>query len=89
MSTFKNKKLTQHQLERAKIQLKGNITLAEENNLNQMLGLGKSVLFSKKIDSLEEVFADIDRLTPEIMQDIANEIFDESKLNYLIYEVEE
>ena len=89
LKSFKNKKLTQHQLERAKIQLKGNITLAEENNLNQMLGLGKSVLFSKKIDSLEEVFADIDRLTPEIMQDIANEIFDESKLNYLIYEVEE
>lgn len=89
LKSFKNKKLTPHQLERAKTQLKGNITLAEENNLNQMLGLGKSVLFSKKIDSLEEVFADIDRLTPEIMQDIANEIFDESKLNYLIYEVEE
>jgi len=89
LKNFMNKKLTPHQLERAKIQLKGNITLAEENNLNQMLGLGKAVLFNKKIDSLEEVFHAIDQLTPEIMQDIANEVFDESKLNYLIYEVED
>lgn len=89
LKNFKNKKLTTHQLERAKIQLKGNITLSEENNLNHMLGLGKAVLFNKRIDSLEEIFKSIDALTPEIIQDIANEVFDENKLNYLIYEVED
>lgn len=89
LKSLREKKLTPHQLDRAKIQLKGNITLSEENNLNQMLGLGKSVLFNKRIETLEEVFKAIDQLTPEEIQSIANEVLDEKKLNYLIYEVEE
>lgn len=89
LKKFKETKMTSHQLERAKIQLKGNITLSEENNLNQMLGLGKAVLFNKKIDSLEEVFKAIDEISPELMLEVSNEIFDSNKLNYLIYEVED
>ncbi|MCB0477194.1 MAG: insulinase family protein [Crocinitomicaceae bacterium] len=89
LKIFREKKLTPHQLERAKIQLKGNITLSEENNLNQMLALGKSVLFNLDIESLETVFQAIDDITPEQMLEIANEVFDPNSLNYLIYEVED
>lgn len=89
LTIFRNTKMSSHALDRAKIQLKGNITLAEENNLNQMLGLGKSILFYDKIDSLEEAFKAIDEITVENIWDIANEIFEEKNMNYLIYDVEE
>lgn len=89
LKVVRDKKMSIHALNSAKIQLKGNITLAEENNLNQMLGLGKSVLYYNRIDSLEEVFKAIDAITPEHLWDISNEIFDPKQLNYLIYDVED
>ncbi len=82
---LKNKKISPAQLEKAKRQLIGQITLSEENNCNVMLGMGKSLLLYNKIDSLPSIFEKINKITELELQNIANEIFDENQLSSLIF----
>lgn len=74
------------QLHRIKIQLLGQITLAEENSANIMLGIGKSLLNYGKVDSLEDVYNKINKISSKNLLDISNEIFDEKQLSTLIYQ---
>lgn len=74
------------QLHRAKVQLLGQIALSEENNANIMLGIGKSLLNYGKVDSLEEVYKKINKITSNELLEIANEVFNESQLSTLIYQ---
>lgn len=73
------------QLHRAKEQLIGQLAMAEENHMNFMLMMGKSLLDLNRIDSLEDVFTAIRDVTSVQLQDLANEIFDESNLSLLTY----
>ena len=73
------------QLHNAKRQLKGQITISSENRESLMLSIAKSYLLFNKVDSLEEIYQKIDSITAPDLQEIANEIFDDSKLSYLIY----
>ena len=56
LKTLRDKKMSATQLQKAKKQIIGQITLSEENNCNVMLGMGKSLLLYNKVDSLEETF---------------------------------
>jgi predicted Zn-dependent peptidase len=85
LKNLRTKKLSSSQLQKAKQQLIGQITLSEESKLNVMLGMGKSLLFFNKVDSLETVYAKINKLTTENILEIANEVFDKDKLSSLIY----
>ena len=85
LKNFMNKKLTSNQLERAKVQLKGNITLAEENNLNFMLMMGKSLLDIEDIESLDSIFRKIGNVNAIDLQDTAKEMFDPDLLSSLKY----
>jgi len=73
------------QLHNAKRQLKGQITISSENKESLMLSIAKSYLLYNRVDTLEEIYKKINDLTSSDLMDIANEIFDESKLSYLIY----
>ena len=73
------------QLAMAKKQLKGQIALAQESGSSVMLSLGKSLLLNNKVDTIKEVFEAIDRITPQELIEIANEIFDPEELSQLIY----
>lgn len=73
------------QLHTAKQQFIGQIAMAEESNINMMLGLAKSMLDLHKIDSLESVFERIEAVTAADIQGMAQEIFDESKLSMLTF----
>lgn len=86
LSRLRNTKLGQMQLQKAKRQLKGQITISSENKENLMLNIGKSFLLYNKVDSLEDIYRKIDNLTAMDLLEIANEIFDEKQLSYLIYE---
>jgi predicted Zn-dependent peptidase len=77
------------QLHRAKEQLMGQLAMAEENNMSLMLMMGKSLLDSGKIESLEEIFSSIRKITAHDLQKIANEMFDENKLSFLTFLPEE
>jgi predicted Zn-dependent peptidase len=50
-----------------------------------MLGLGKSLLVFGNIESLEETYDKIEKITASELLETANEVFDPSKLSTLIY----
>ena len=72
-----------NQLHNAKEQLIGQLAMAEENNINLMLMMGKSLLDLGKIDPLESIFKDIKNIAAIALQDIANEVFVEDTLSIL------
>ncbi|MBT1706170.1 M16 family metallopeptidase [Chryseosolibacter indicus] len=85
---FCEKPLTSRQLSSAKEQLKGQLAMAEENNLSLMLMMGRSLLDIGNIPTLEETYNTIDEITSKKLQKIAKEIFNEDSLSYLIMEPE-
>ena len=81
--------LSEIQLKKAKEQLKGHLALSLDSNSGIMLGLGKSLLLFNQIDSIQEIYSAIDKLTVKELREIAAEYFDESKVSELIFEVTE
>jgi predicted Zn-dependent peptidase len=77
--------LTSLQLHRAIKQLKGQLAMAEENNVNFMLMMGKSLLDTGKIESLEAIFKELDNLTPEQLHLVTMRYFEPSLLSSLQY----
>ncbi len=81
-----DKPLTANQLKNAKEQLKGQLAMAEEGNLSLMLMLGKSIMDSGKVQSLVEIFAEIDALKAGELQEIAMQAWQHenwTKLSFL------
>lgn len=73
------------QLQKAKKQSKGYLARNYENYESLMLGLGKNRLSFDRLETIEEMYAHIDALTSADLLDIANEVFDPSRLSMLIY----
>ncbi len=73
------------QLHQTKVQLMGQLAMSEESNQSFMLTMGKSILDTGKLDSLEEIFKEIREVDAGLMQDLANEMFDESQLSHLTF----
>ncbi len=86
LKKMRETKFSEIQLHRAKVQLLGQITLSEENNVNIMLGIGKSLLNYGKVDSLEEVYEKVNKITASELLAISNEIFDEHQISSLVYQ---
>lgn len=86
MGKLKEKTLSAHHLLKIKSQLKGQLAMAEEGNLNFMLMMAKSLLDREKIETLEEIFQQIDNISAEKIQQLANEMFQEDQLSRLIFE---
>ena len=80
-----NTKLGILQLDKAKKQIKGYLARGYENHENLMLSLGKSLLTFDRIETIEETCSKIDAITASRLLEIANEVFDQSKLSTLIY----
>jgi predicted Zn-dependent peptidase len=85
LGAIREKKMSEATLKKAKKQLLGQIAISSENNESLMLSMAKSMLVFNKVDSLSEIGRKIDAITTEEIREVANEIFDESKLSYLIY----
>jgi len=81
------KKMGVLQLNRAKEQLKGHIALSLDGNAGLMLGLGKSLLMFNQIDTITDIYAEIDKLTATELLAIANEYFDPKNINELIFDL--
>jgi predicted Zn-dependent peptidase len=60
--------------------------MAEESNLNFMLMMAKSLLDREKIETLEEIFEQIDLVSSEQLQRLAVEMLQSDQLSYLIFE---
>ncbi len=86
LKLLRDNKLGPVQLRKAKQQIIGQIALSEESNANKMLNNGRSLLSFNKISTLESVNNKINSVSSELIQEVANEIFDHKKLSMLIYQ---
>ncbi|MBA3899194.1 MAG: insulinase family protein, partial [Bacteroidetes bacterium] len=82
---LQEKKLGKLQLHYAKKQLIGQTAISQENKAGVMLAIGKSLLYTGKVDPLEEVYDKIECITAEELMDVANEIFDPQNLSSLTF----
>jgi predicted Zn-dependent peptidase len=85
LKKLKQKPLGTGQLHKVKEQYIGQMAMAEENNTNLMLMLGKSLLIHQRIESFEEVVEKIRKITASELHEVAEEILDESKLSFLYF----
>ena len=87
LKILRTKKLGVLQLNRAKEQLKGQFALGLDSNSGLMLGLGKSLLLFNQIDTIQEIFDGIDKLTAENLLEIANIYFAPENCSELIFDL--
>lgn len=85
LKKFTSQPLGSGQLHKAKEQFIGQMAMAEENNISLMLMMGKSLLIHNKIESFEQVTDKIRNVGSQEIFDIANDIFDESRLSFLYF----
>ena len=85
LQKLRDQKLTENVLKKYKLQLMGQMAIANEQKENLALSLGKSFLRYGKIDGMTLVKQHIEEVTAEKLQEIANEIFDPTKLTVLKY----
>ncbi len=85
METLCRQPLGRMQLLKAKRQMTGQMMIAAENYENMMLSIGKSFLVYGKVDETETVCAEVEGVTPELLQEVAQEIFAEEWQSVLIY----
>ncbi len=78
--------LSPRALAAAKRQMKGQMGIAADSFENVALAMAKNFLHTGQVKSLDERFAEIDALTPEMLQQIARDVFDIDHLTTLIYE---
>lgn len=87
LTLLRTKKLGILQLNRAKEQLKGHLALGLDSNSGLMLGLGKSLLLFNQIDTIQEIYAGIDKLTSSELLEIANTYFAKENCSELIFDL--
>jgi predicted Zn-dependent peptidase len=88
LKLLRTKKLGVMQLNRAKEQLKGHLALGLDSNSGLMLGLGKSLLLFNQIDTIQEIYAGIDKLTESELLEIANTYFSADNCSELIFDLQ-
>lgn len=77
--------LTTSQLHYTKGQIMGQLAMSEESNSSFMLMMAKSLLDIETVEPLQEIFAKIQKMTSQQLQEIAQEMFDESQFSMLTY----
>jgi len=85
LKKLQQQKLTPIQLAKVKKQLLRQLTISQENKESLSLSLGKSFLYFNRFESLAEVHKQIETITAEQLQTIANEVFDDKMISMLLF----
>lgn len=85
LELMKNKSLGSVQLHRLKEQMLGQLAMAEESYASLMLSMAKSLLDLDTIQSIEEVFEDIEKVTAKEIKEISNEVFQKNNISTLTF----
>lgn len=85
LNKFIKEPLSDSQLKMSVQQIKGQLALSMDNNTNLMLMFAKNLLVYDKIDTLVEVYAKLDKITPEDISEVAKKYFDNSTISELIF----
>ena len=86
---FINQPLTENQLQKAKLQLKGHMALSMDSNTGLMLNFGKSLLVFDQIDTLQEIYDQIDQISAKDLQELAKTYFNADQLSTLVFNVKD
>ncbi len=78
--------LSHIELEEAKEQLKGHLALSLDSNLELMFSFAKSVLIFGKVDSMQEIYEELDKITVEDVQNVAKTYFGADQLSELVFD---
>ncbi|MEI6455178.1 MAG: pitrilysin family protein [bacterium] len=87
LSRLRSIRLSPVQLHTVKKQLIGQIALGQESNLSVMLAIGKSFLVQGCYEPVEDIIRKIELITPEMLAEIANEIFNRGALSMLTFKL--
>ncbi len=74
------------ELEEAKEQLKGHLALSLDSNLELMFSFAKSVLIFGKVDSMKEIYDELDKISVEDVQNVAKTYFGADQLSELVFD---
>jgi predicted Zn-dependent peptidase len=86
LAIVRDRGLSEAELEQAKEQLKGHIALSLDSNMELMFSLAKNVLIHGKIDSVAEVYSQIDAISQSEVLEVAKNHFAPEQYGELIYE---
>lgn len=78
--------LTQTRFQAALRQIRGQIGVACDNFENYALDMAKSYLHYNRIEGVEDTYRQLEKLTPELLQQVAADLFTDDKLSVLIYQ---
>lgn len=85
MKKLQDNPLNELQLQKAKNKFIGQIALSEENRIGLIISMAKSLIDHNKIDSLEQVFEKINKVTTKEIAGIADEVLAPEKLNIFTF----
>ena len=85
LDKFMQKPLSDAQLKAAKKQIKGQIGVACDNRENFALDFGKSFLHYGWEKNVDRLYEQVDEITAEQIQAVAQELFDKDRLTTLIF----
>lgn len=85
LDKFMQKPLSEAQLKAAKKQIKGQIGVACDNRENFALDFGKSFLHYGWEKNVDRLYKQVDEITAEQIQAVAQELFDKDRLTTLIF----
>lgn len=83
MAKLREEPLGKKQLAAAKEQMLGQLAMAAESHISFMMQMARNLLDTGQVTSLDEIFNRIQNTSAEQLQEVAIEIFKESRMSYL------
>ena len=80
-----NEPLTDRQFHAALKQIKGQIGVACDNFENYVLDMAKAYLHYNKFEGMKDTIEHLEKTTPQLLQEVAREMFNETDLTTLIF----
>ena len=84
LGRFREERISQEELDRTKMQLKGNLMLGLENTASRMNRLAKMEIYLDSYYSLDQTIAEIDKVQASDILRVANELLHEELLHTTI-----
>ena len=78
--------LTATQFQHALRQIEGQMAISAENNENNALAMAKSTMYHHYAPTWQETFQQLQQLTPQQLQEVADEVYDEKRICQLQYD---
>lgn len=89
LKLMREKRMSEQQLDKAKTKFNGLIALGEDNRLGLIISMAKSLIDYGRVDTLQEVFEKVNRVSPSQLLSVANEIFNAPDISMLTFTPEE